>query len=215
MVLFACFALLALSACENGSPASPTFQTLGTFVPRTMIADSGADGGPADATLVDITLVDAGPEGGGDASIAKRYAICPDAMTPTFPSIVSEMLTGYSCGSLQNECHSSIGALPFGEGGSGSLLDFSLDAQALYVELLGPDGGGYPSTNFYGDGGPVVLRVAPGDAGASMLYIKVALPTAFDDRYGFVMPPNGLGSLTCPEALDTVSTWIDNGAAPN
>jgi hypothetical protein len=212
MVLFACS---ALPACENGSPASPTFQTLGTFVPRTMIADSGVDAGPVDATLVDATLVDAGPEGGGDASVAKTYPLCPDAMTSTFPSIVSQLLAAYTCGSLQNECHSTAGARPFDEGGSGSLLDFSLDAQALYVELLGPDGGGNPSANFYSDGGPVILRVAPGDAGASMLYIKLALPTVFDDRYGFVMPPNGLGRLTCPQALDTVSTWIDNGAPPN
>jgi hypothetical protein len=179
---------------------------LGTFAPPSTIAD----GGPIDATLID-----ASPEAGGDASIAKRYALCPDAMAPTFPSIVSELLAGYSCGSLQNDCHSSIGALPFEEGGSGSLLDFSVDAQALYVELIGPEGGGYPSTNFYSDGGTVVLRVAPGDAGASMLYIKVAMPTAFDNRYGLVMPPNGLGSLVCPEALDTVSTWIDNGAPPH
>src|ERR1700680_3556599 len=85
--------LLACPACENGSPASPTFLTLGTFAPPSTIAD----GGPIDATLID-----ARPEAGGDASIAKRYALCPDAMAPTFPSIVSELLAGYSCGSLQN-----------------------------------------------------------------------------------------------------------------
>jgi hypothetical protein len=216
VLLFPCLAFLAilaplpLSACENGSPATPTFRTLGTFEPRSVIADSGIDGGAADATLVD-----AGSGEGGDATVAKSYPLCPDAMAPTFPSIVSEMLASFSCGSEQNECHSSIGALPIWEAGGGSRLDFSLDAQALYVELLGADGGGYPSTNLYDDGGPVVLRVAPGDAGASMLYIKLALPTPFDRRYGFVMPPNGLGSLVCPQALDTIGTWIDNGAPPN
>jgi hypothetical protein len=119
------------------------------------------------------------------------------------------MLATGSCGvSGAFDCHSSTGALPRAQGGTGSLLDFSLDAAAVYAELLG-DGGGYPSTNVNGDAGRLVLRVAPHNAHASLLYLKLALPTETDPRYGTAMPPTG---LVCPPALDAVKTWIDDGA---
>jgi hypothetical protein len=185
---------LAASACDGGSPARPTLEP------------------PADATMVPSGAPDGGAitDAAEDYTVSPHYAVCPDAMAPTFPSILAQMFATASCGvASQFDCHSTTGALPKREGGTGSLLDFSLDAAAVYAELLG-DGGGSPSINVDGDAG-VVLRVAPGQADASLLYIKLALPTATDPRYGTAMPPN---ELPCPSVLDTVRVWIEDGAAP-
>jgi hypothetical protein len=185
------------AACYGSSPGlTPTAGDGG--------GDASADAGAGDVTL---PLADA-----GDASHHPPYAVCPDAMAPSFSSLFARMLSTRSCGvTAQFDCHSTSGALPRAQGGTGSLLDFSLDAATVYTELLG-DGGGYPSTNVQGDAGRIVLRVAPGDADASMLYIKLALPTETDPRYGLAMPPTG---LVCPTALDAVKAWIDDGGAAN
>jgi hypothetical protein len=132
-------------------------------------------------------------------------------MAPTFPSILTQMFATASCGvGTSYDCHSSTGSLPRSEGGTGNLLDFSLDAAAVYAELLG-DGGGQPAVNVDGDAGGVVLRIAPGNADASLLYIKVAMVAASDPRYGKAMPPS---ALPCPAVDDTLRAWIDDGAAP-
>jgi hypothetical protein len=188
---------LVATACDAGSPAIPTLE----------VPDASAD------SSVDESAAVGDASGGGETSIPVIYTVCPDAMTATFPSIFAQMLATGSCGVNQSfDCHSASGASPKADGGTGSLLDFSLDAAAVYGELLGADGGGQPSTNIGGDAGRVVLRVAPGDADASLLYIKLALPTLQDPRYGKAMPPVG---LVCPSALDAVKAWIDNGATAN
>ena len=81
----------------------------------------------------------------------------------------------------------------------------------MYAELLGADGGGQRSVDAQGDAGEVVLRVAPGDASASLLYIKLAMTALYDPRYGEAMPPV---DTVCPAAIDAVKAWIDDGAAP-
>jgi hypothetical protein len=119
------------------------------------------------------------------------------------------MLATASCGTnVVDGCHSHTGA-PM----TGNLLDFTLDAGDVYVELLGPDAGGRHAVNIAGDAGGQVLRVVPGDAGASMLYIKLTL-TGNDPRYGRGMPWTAPGSV-CPAAVDAVKSWIDQGAANN
>jgi hypothetical protein len=116
-----------------------------------------------------------------------------------------------SCGARTSyDCHSPTGSLPVAEGGTGNLLDFSLDAAAVYAELLG-DGSGQPAVNIDGDAGGVVLRIAPGSPDASLLYIKVAMVGTSDPRYGKAMPPT---ALPCPAVVDTLRAWIDDGAAP-
>jgi hypothetical protein len=189
---------LAAQACDSGAPAQPALQ-------------SGAD-----ATQDDAAGSDAQPEGGAvsvpapDTGTTVVYGLCPDAMAPTFPSILTQMFATPGCGTTSTfDCHSTSGALARSDGGTGSLLDFSLDAAAVYAELLG-DGGGHPSVNIEGEAG-AVPRVAPGDPDASLLYIKLAMPTASDPRYGLAMPPN---ILPCPAALEAVRAWIADGAVP-
>ena len=189
------FSLLAIatSDCSGGAPAHPGLEPA------------------ADATVGDAGLVVPPGDASADAAApAPYYGLCPDAMGPTFPSIVTQMFATASCGTnAQFDCHSTTGALSRSEGGTGSLLDFSLDAATIYAELLG-DGSGEPAVNIEGDAGGL-LRVAPGQPDASLLYIKLAMPTGFDPRYGLAMPPN---VLPCPAVLDTVRAWIDDGAAP-
>jgi len=189
-VLVALVVLAGAPGCDAGSPASPMFEA------------TGLDAGAAfDATVGEAAT----------AVVGGLSTLCPDGMAASFPSILTQMFSTAGCGTGRSfDCHSSTGALPAAEGGTGSLLDFSLDAAAVYQELLGADGGGQPAVNLDGDAGVVVLRVAPGDASASLLYIKLALPTAIDPRYGKAMPPT---QLVCPPALDAVKAWIDNGAA--
>jgi hypothetical protein len=192
---------LATAGCNTGSPASPRF------------GSAGADG---ESPTTDAAAPDAEPEEAGDASedagesdgdAEAGYAVCPDALEASFGSIYGEILSpeGGSCGAVGYGCHSTIGAKT-----AGSKLDFSLDASTVYAELLG-DGGGYPATNAAGDAGHVVLRVAPGDAGASMLYIKLTL-TQTSPLYGAGMPLFTPGSI-CPPPLDAIEQWIDMGAA--
>jgi hypothetical protein len=187
--------LLALAGggCQAGEPASPAPTA------------SPLPDGEADVT------VDMGAEGGDDASDAGAqaeagYAVCPTDIDASFGSIYDFMLSRGTiyCGAGASGCHSTLAART-----TGNMLDLSLDASAVYAELLG-DGGGHPATNIKGDAGHPLLRVVPGDAGASFLYIKITL-MGYDPRDGAGMPLDTPGSI-CPPALDAVRTWIDEGA---
>lgn len=190
-----------MAGCNTGSPASPGVDA-STSDGGVEASEAAAPDGDADGAT------DASEDGGeSDADAEAGYAVCPEGLDATFGSIYGEMLSpeAGTCGATGFGCHSTSGARS-----SGNRLDFSLDAAAVYAELLG-DGGGYPSTNVAGDAGGIVLRVAPGDAGASMLYIKLTL-TGSDPRYGAGMPLFTPGSI-CPPALEAVKQWIDTGAA--
>ncbi|HEY1695297.1 MAG TPA: hypothetical protein VGG39_24180 [Polyangiaceae bacterium] len=183
--------ILALApGCNEGSAGAPAFQA--------------SEGGLAlDATV-------------GDAAEEASYAVCPDGMDATFGSIYTLMLSTPSstngCGTANpNSCHSTTGS---SSKNAGNLLDFSLDAGAVYFELLG-DGGGHPAANI-GDFQNHVLRVVPYDAGASLLYIKLTLDGSLPDDggvpiYGVGMPYNDPGSV-CPAAVQAVADWINAGA---
>lgn len=176
-------AIAALSGCEEGAPASPVFVPL---QPPPQSASAGA---------------------GSEAGVI--YAVCPGGMDASFSSLLTKMFATTACGTNDGACHSKVGAAPIAAGGTGSLLDFTEDAHAVYLELLGPDGGGAVASNV--DGGPV-LRVDPGNPDASLLYIKLAMPETEEPGYGQAMPPTG---LPCPPVLDAVNTWINNGAPEN
>jgi hypothetical protein len=183
-VALAVVCVLGAAGCDTGSPASPAFEGgLGALT-----VDAGGAG-----------------EGGG------TYAVCPPDMDASFGSIYAQMLVpNATCGTTtQFNCHSASGAAPTG---TGNLLDFSVDAAAVYEQLLG-DGGGHASTNLSGSVHNV-LRVVPGDASASYLYIKLMLTTAADPQYGAGMPLTAPGSV-CPAALEAVKAWIDQGAPRN
>ena len=136
---------------------------------------------------------------GGTAS----FAVCPPGMDASFGSIYTQMLSTSSCGTNNpTNCHSTTGS------SFSNLLDMSLDAGAVYAELLG-DGGGHKSTNAAGDA--AVLRVVPFDADASMLYIKLTLKSPNDPSYGSGMPLGTPGSV-CPDTVAAVRDWINAGA---
>ncbi|HEY6460709.1 MAG TPA: hypothetical protein VIY73_11180 [Polyangiaceae bacterium] len=180
-------AVLALAAgCNEGSAGAPAFQA--------------SEGGLAlDATV-------------GDAAEEPSYVVCPDGMDATFGSIYTLMLSQASAtsgcgtqGSL-NTCHSTLGAKSTGMG-----LDYSLDAGAVFAELLGDAGTGRVAANIGSTNGTHVLRVVPYDAGASMLYIKLTLDSGANADYGSGMPLNDPGSV-CPAAAQAVADWINSGA---
>ena len=179
-------AIAALGCGDGGSPAAPTFQA---------------------AALPDATVMnEAGPptDSGSDVTYAVCYAT-PDA---SFEDLRVNMFDTPSCGAASpSGCHSTSGSKS-----ARNLLDFSLEAGAVYAELVG-DGGGHPAVNLVGDAGEI-LRVAPSDAGASLLYIKLSLKKLGDPHYGNGMPLTTPGSV-CPEALDAVRAWIDQGARRN
>ncbi|MGH7438890.1 MAG: hypothetical protein ACRENE_24655, partial [Polyangiaceae bacterium] len=111
---------LASAACSEGSPASPASGVAAS-------AEAGAQ-------------ADAGPDGA-------VYVVCPSDLDASFTSILSTVLSTSSCGTnVSGNCHSTSGASP---SGAGNLLDFTLDAGAVYAELLG-DGGGATSANIAG-----------------------------------------------------------------
>jgi hypothetical protein len=174
----------AACGCDVGSPASPTFE-----------------GGEPEVTP-DATTVDAGD--GGDATM-NNYAVCPPGMDASFGSIFAEMLATSGCGTDRKlNCHSTSGASP---AGTGNGLDFSEGGASAYKQLIN-----VPSVNLAGTGHP--LRVVPGDASASFLYIKVTLTMSVNHTYGAGMPLDTPGSV-CPAALEAIKAWIDQGAAQN
>jgi hypothetical protein len=178
-----------------------------------MLLASGAtpgcdEGAPARPVFVSLSSPSASV--GADAGVVIHYAVCPEGMDASFSSLFTKMFATTGCGTNDQSCHSTIGAAPIAEGGTGSLLNFTEDAHAVYLELLGPDGGGAVASNVQGN--VPGLRVAPGDADASLLYIKLAMPLTSCPAYGEAMPPTG---LPCPPVLDAVQSWIDLGAPEN
>jgi hypothetical protein len=170
------------AACDVGEPAAPAF-----------VAGAVGEAGAPDATITDA---------------GASYAICPPDIDASFGSLVTTMFVTTGCGTNKtNNCHSASGA---SMRGTGNGLDFTVDAAAIYAQLLG-DGGGAPSTNL--SGSAHVLRVVPGDASASMLYIKLQLTSPADPQYGAGMPLDTPGSV-CPAALAAVRDWINGGATP-
>lgn len=138
---------------------------------------------------------------------AGGVVICP-TIEPNFASIRSGLLQTNSCGAGRSgSCHSSGGATYSG------WLDYSVDASALYEEFLGDAGTGHIAQNVgntQADRKPV-YRVIPGDAGASLLYIKLTLTTGNDPDFGSGMPLDHVGSL-CPADIKAVGDWINGGA---
>jgi hypothetical protein len=167
-------------------------------------AGCGDDGSPAAPATTQGTLSEASV---GDAT--DDYAVCPPGLDASFSDLLTRVFATSSCGTDNpHSCHSATGSGPMG---AGDLLDFTREAGAVYTELLGGNGKGQPAANISGD--TAILRVAPGDAGASMLYVKLTLRTLNDPHYGAGMPLTAPASI-CPEALDAVKTWIDQGAHP-
>jgi hypothetical protein len=151
-------------------------------------------------------MTDATLDGGQDGDGTVTYAVCPPGMDASFGSIFGEMLsTDQSCGTGHKlNCHSTSGAAA---AGTGNGLDFSEGGAFAYKQLVN-----VPSVNLAGNGHPV--RVVPGDASASFLYIKLTLMTSRDSTYGAGMPLDTPGSV-CPAALEAVKTWIEQGAQQN
>jgi hypothetical protein len=143
--------------------------------------------------------VDAG--GGDDSADGPVYQFCPD-IDATFGSI-QPILFSDPVGACVNICHTPSGASKNGN------LDFQLEAGDIYAELLG-DGGGMPAFNEAGSAHPI-LRVAPFDPDASLLYIKLNIHSLMDPLYGSGMPQNSPGSV-CPLAIEAVGQWIAQGA---
>lgn len=180
----------AVGACgSEGSPASPSYQ-----------------GGPV-----------------SDASADAGYAVCPPDLDASFSDLLGRMFsTQASCGTgTAFNCHSPTGASPAGVGHGLNMalvdsgVDGGLDPAAIYAELVNHKAANVGCIPSLVDGGcPNIDRVVPGDAGASLLYIKLTLTNTTDPVYGAGMPLNAPGSI-CPEALDAVKTWIEQGAKMN
>jgi hypothetical protein len=161
---------------------------------------AGCDTGTAASPVFESTT------GQAEAGLVAEagFAVCPDGMVASFDSIYAQMLSpAATCGSGSDSCHSKTAAANING------LDYSQSEQGVYLELVG-DGGGAPADNIAG-AAKGVLRVVPGDAGASMLYIKLTLDSGKDPLYGSGMPLTAPGSV-CPAAVDAVATWINGGA---
>jgi hypothetical protein len=132
--------------------------------------------------------------------------VCPPGMDASWGSIYTQMIGTASCGANSDTCHTTKA-----RNNGASPIDYSLDAGAVWAELLG-DGGGAPAGNFDHPDAHF-LRVAPGDAEASMLYHKLIVDSGNDPVYGAGMPLTNPGGV-CPAAVSAVADWI-NGGAPN
>jgi hypothetical protein len=174
--------------------------------------DATANDSSTDSQAEPDGSADAGTDSeGADARGDASYTVCPPGITPSFRTILAQMLSTSGCGTNRPQnCHSASGA---SLQGTGNLLDFSADASTVYAELLGQNGTGALARNLQGSVHPL-LEVVPGDASASYLYVKLQLPTLMDPQYGECMPPTAPGSV-CPAAVDAVRQWIEQGAPAN
>jgi hypothetical protein len=129
---------------------------------------------------------------------------CP-LLAPAYSSI-DQNLFKVSCGAKNGNCHSAEGAA------TSSGLDFSGDAWSNLVNVR--------ALNIMHDADAGVVDVgvlvAPGKPDASFLVTKLTLKTAHDPRYGSGMPADNIGAIAdCPQALDPIVQWIQNGAPRN
>jgi hypothetical protein len=130
--------------------------------------------------------------------------ICPE-LDPSFDSIRTKLLETDSCGADRGgKCHSAGGAIYSGG------LDYTADASALYEEFLGDSGLGQRAENIAGSA-TNLLRVVPGNADQSFLYIKLVTHSKADPNYGSGMPQDYPGAM-CATSVAAVQQWIDNGA---
>lgn len=158
---------------------------LGAGCGPAVISGGGQDGG-----------VDGGPaDGGADAGSS---AVCAAGVQPTFASLDAKVFK-VSCGTAGAGCHSTAGAV-FSGG-----LDLQGDA---WAGLVGD--GGVPANNIAG-AARGLWRVKPGVAAQSFLYLKLVTTRPDDALYGSGMPFGSPGSV-CPDTLQAVASWIDQGA---
>lgn len=131
---------------------------------------------------------------------------CP-VLSPTYSSI-DQNLFKVSCGTASSNlnCHSQIGAL------TSSGLDLTADSWSNLVNVRALDRLRDPDAGVVDPG----FLVLPGNPDASFLVTKLKLKTAHDPRYGSGMPADNIGAIAdCPQALDPIVQWIQNGAPRN
>jgi hypothetical protein len=121
-------------------------------------------------------------------------------------SSIDQNLFKVSCGTKNVNCHSSEGAA------TSSGLDLSADSWSNLVNVR--------ALNLMRDADAGVVDVGflvqPGNADASFLVTKLKLKTAHDPRFGSGMPADNIGAIAdCPQALDPIVQWIQNGAPRN
>jgi hypothetical protein len=172
---------------------------LGVAVAGAIVAGCSQKGDAASpGPFAEDATVDAGGDDSGDDVVF--YAVCPQDIDATFGSVEANLLNNAGCIST---CH--VSGTPASKNGN---LVFELEASDIYAELLG-DGGGMPAFNEAGSAR--ILRVAPFDPDASLLYIKLNLHYSTDPLYGSGMPWGTPGSV-CPAAIEAVGQWIAQGA---
>ncbi len=165
-----------------------------------MEADAGVDataaGGPGIDAGVDATSgadASAGIDAGSDAAVDAGQ---PDAGHPTFTSIYNDIIVP-SC----FECHGEPPPIE-------SNLEMRTQQEA-YGNLVGVVAMGDACSVGPPDGGPLPIRVIPGDAADSLLYLKITNT----QKCGSGMPLDA-DSLTADQIL-AIKTWIDQGAENN
>ncbi|MHB1845153.1 MAG: hypothetical protein ACYCWW_10000 [Deltaproteobacteria bacterium] len=110
----------------------------------------------------------------------------------TFQYVLTNVIQNQGC----TVCHRAGAGATFGS------LDLVTDP---YTALLGASGTGQPST-----WNPQLLRVVPGNASQSFLYLKIT-QTGTTSQYGQPMPPSGSPPLPS-QLVEAVQSWINAGA---
>lgn len=133
---------------------------------------------------------------------AVPWTVCPDDLQPTFTDIRDRVLL-QSCGTGGSGCHSA----------EGSVYSGGLDLESsAYLGLLGPEGEGAAAQNIEGTVSGL-FRVRPFDLELSLLVHKLSTTNESGGPYGRGMPRPTPGSI-CPESLQAIRTWIEEGALP-
>ncbi len=192
----------------GGAPAGGTSTVGGT--------SSGMGGANTGGVPISGGATSAGGTTSVDAGQVTDAGSLPDGGEPTFAdvyAIISSRCLG---------CH-----VPGGPGVNFGHLDMSTKELA-YTDLLGPNGTGAPAagTSAGASGATCasiqgLLRVDPGNATSSLLWLKVnsklqaVTTSASEPPCGSGMPVGATNAPLTQEQIDTIAAWIDADAPNN
>jgi mono/diheme cytochrome c family protein len=203
---------IQFSATASAGTVQPTFAwsaSAGTFDSATSATPVFTCPSTPGTVTVSLTV------GPGDASCptvtSQSVTVTCDTVTPTFTNVYADVI-GQRCTS----CHA-----PGKSGVTAGMLDMSTPATA-YAALVGVAAMG-TSAGTSGvtcaslgsgqtDGAPMLLRVAPGDPGDSLVVNKVTTKIAGTaSECGSPMPAGAAAPLTEAQ-VDLITAWIQAGA---
>jgi hypothetical protein len=209
-------ALVAYAACSSDNSNGGSSTTTTSTSQTSTTSGSSSSG----STTSGSTSSSSGSTTSGSTSSSSTSTSAGDAGALTFSQVYTDIIAGHCAG-----CHHpAVGDAGAGGGFALGKLDMS-SVDAGYMNLVGVPAGGTGLPGFedagqkvcdtLGDAG--LLRVAPGDAGGSLLCNKVnpaGTPPCGDPMPLLAFPLPSDAGLGQDAVFQEIKSWINQGAKP-